>query len=87
MMSVTAGANKSAFSFSNQVGIMSGPEDLAGFSTESFFRTRNSETDGGLEWRASTVLRGPGGVNVLIGSRKASFTVSARAVGLELGPG
>ena len=49
MMSVTAGANKSAFSFSNQDGIMSGPEDFAGFSTESSFRTQNSETDGGLE--------------------------------------
>ena len=55
MMSVTAGANKSAFSSDNQNGFMSGPEDLAGFTTESFFRTRYSETDGGLEDRKSVV--------------------------------
>ena len=48
LIQVTSGSNKSSFSLSSQDGIMSGPEDWAGFSAESFFSTKNSETKVGL---------------------------------------
>ena len=43
-MSVTAVANKSAFSLSIQFGIPSGPSALFGFSAINFLKTENSET-------------------------------------------
>ncbi len=86
MMSATTGANKSAFSFSSQDGIMSGPEALAGFSVESFLNTQCSEIKGGLGWRTSVIASGAKAPKMLMGSRKALLIVLARVVGPELSP-
>lgn len=46
MISVTSMADKSAFSFSSQGGIMSSPADLAEFSAESFLSMQISKNKG-----------------------------------------
>ena len=42
-MSVMTGARRSAFSFSNHAGMLSGPEAFAGFKDASFRKTQVSE--------------------------------------------
>ena len=48
-MSVTTGARRSAFSFSNHAGMLSRPDAFAGFEDASFRKTHVSEMGGWSE--------------------------------------
>ena len=55
-MSVTAVANKSAFSVSIQFGIPSGPSALFEFSAINFLKTENSEIQNASELILSVLV-------------------------------
>ena len=67
-MTVTAVANKSAFSLSIQFGIPSGPSALFGFSAINFLKMENSETQNASDLPSLLICQfwGNNGVRSLI---------------------
>ena len=84
MISVTAGASRSALSFKSHLGMLSGPDAFAGLSEDSFLKTQNSVAKGRVLISACDCSSDTSGEKILIAERKELLITLARFVGLVL---